>query len=234
MSPSSSLLFPTLSKIFLDLCFPPICAGCQRLGTWLCPDCFSQIEFWFEPITLTLPDQHLDEVWTVAKYQGIWQKIIHSYKFTGIRALGRSLARLTYFMYPHLTADLITAVPLHQRRLLERGFNQSQVLANHFHNLASIPIIDLLSRTEYLTPQASVTSRSERLARIKGNFEIDTVGLIQLSDQANHHPATHQPITSVILIDDVITTGATLNEAAKVLRSLNFSRVIGLTLAHGL
>lgn len=116
-----------------------------------------------------------------------------------------------------LAADVIVPVPLHPRRHRTRGYNQAALLAREVSRLLGVPLLDdALMRTQYRSPQAAASSKEERAAAVRDAFRCG----ILLSGRR------------VLLIDDVCTTGATLNACARALRAADSGAVIGLTLAH--
>ena len=132
----------------------------------------------------------------------------------------RRLGKLTSSPPPLLAFSecLIMPVPLHQKRLRWRGFNQAQALAQHFAANFHLPLItDGLMRNKHTKPQASL-NEAERQHNLAGCFDWQGAKL-----NGQH----------VILIDDVVTTGATLNECARVLKKAGASEVWGLVVAKG-
>ncbi|HEX7017732.1 MAG TPA: ComF family protein [Patescibacteria group bacterium] len=208
-----------IRELFLNLLFPPYCAGCQKLGTYLCPNCYEQIHFFTLPVKIKLDPSYLDHVISVGNYQEPLSSLIHMYKYKGVKAIGPVLARMVYHTTAVPIVDCVTFVPLHKKRLAERDFNQSQLVAAELARLMKVPCQDLLQRTRYTTTQASITDRSQRLVHLQDAFVV--------TEEIDPLP------TNVLLIDDVTTTGTTLNECAKILKAAGVKKVIGLTLAHG-
>ena len=115
-------------------------------------------------------------------------------------------------------AVLIMPVPLHPKRLRERGFNQSLLLARHVSRALHIDL-DFLSlrRVRYTPPQASL-AKSERKQNVRGAFELKNQDAVKG--------------INILLVDDVVTTGNTLNECARILRKGGARKVFGLSLAR--
>lgn len=150
------------------------------------------------------------------------KEIIHQFKYRSHASLAKPLAGLLLSVYQanlkELSADLIIPVPLHKSRERERGFNQAFELARQFSRVARIPLpTELLVRTRPTKVQAGL-SRRERRINLKGAFEVSRSGMIK--DK------------TLLLIDDVFTTGATLNECAKILKEHGARRINVLTLAR--
>jgi ComF family protein len=134
--------------------------------------------------------------------------------------LGTLLAEYQYPEFLFSAFELILSVPLHPRRLRQRGFNQSLLLARRVSRTHSIPLdFTALRRTRHTEPQTQL-SGSERQKNIRGAFEVRRPELI-----AEKH---------ILLIDDVFTTGSTVQECAKVLLRADAKQVDVLTLARAL
>ena len=117
-----------------------------------------------------------------------------------------------------LQTDWLIPVPLHPTRKRERGFNQSGEMARHLSHIVGVPVAQhWLLRTRPTKVQAGLTRR-ERRQNVSGAFA--------LSEQADVHGK------AVLVIDDVFTTGATLNECARILRQSGAARVAVLTVAR--
>ncbi len=134
--------------------------------------------------------------------------IIHRFKYYGCRYLGKNLA--SFISLPReWQADVLIPVPLHSARLKERGYNQSLILAEHIGRKYSIPVkADLLKRIRNTLMQ-SLTSRQERRENVRDAF------------RASKRCAG----MSIILVDDVITTGSTAEECAKALKAAGADKV---------
>ena len=150
------------------------------------------------------------------------KEIIHQFKYSSHPSLAKPLAHLLLSVYQsnpqELSADLIIPVPLHRSRERERGFNQAFELSRQFSRLTRIPLpTRLLVRTRPTKVQAGL-SRRERRINLRGAFEVSRSRVLE--DK------------TVLLIDDVFTTGATLNECAKILKEHGALRINVLTLAR--
>lgn len=213
-------------KIFwifiVDLFFPKFCCGCNKMETYLCASCFNKIDLTSLPVQLKLEPLYLDQLNSLAYYDGVIKKLIHTFKYDHIQDVGQTLAHLLYYSVQFPKIDFITAVPLSVKRKKERGFNQSEVIAIRLAELLQLPYQQFLIRTTFLKAQAEVENREERLQNIKGQFVYtNEVSKKILQDK------------KILIIDDVCTTGSTLNECAKILKAHGARAVLGLTLAHG-
>jgi len=158
----------------------------------------------------------------VAVYAGGLLRAIHDFKYRRQPGLGRGLGRLitdnNYAGIDPEGFDIVIPVPLHVRRLRERGFNQSLLLARTVATACGIPVDFLSLRRVRDTPPQTLMGRKERQANIRGAFAV--VRRDRLRDR------------QVLLIDDVYTTGSTLAECARALLDGGAARVGVLTLAR--
>ncbi len=151
---------------------------------------------------------HFDMTFCGMRYEGKSRDMVHSFKFDGRARLAGILSSvLCVQLYQNEEAhkaDMVLPVPLHRKRLFDRGYNQSYLLACEVGMALSIPVVTgLLVRPKYTMPQSSQT-RAERKENIKNAFSVE-------------RPAEVEGKT-VLLVDDIMTTGATLSEAAKTLK----------------
>ena len=115
---------------------------------------------------------------------------------------------------------LIIPIPLHKARERMRGFNQSYLIARPIGERLNIPVLkDILIKIKKTTPQMELT-REERLQNALGTFSVSDRSRVLIADK------------TIIILDDVKTTGATLEEAARVLRAAGAKRILAITLAH--
>ena len=203
-------------------------------------------------------DFFLDALIVAAKYrENDLSRIVHFYKYNLVRDLHLPLGRVMTkaFLDNDLPLpELIVPVPLHKKRLRWRGFNQSELLADYIsENLTpgmEIPVLnDLLVRKKHTTPQMKVRKYSERKKNIRDAFEVNIKCHPELAcsardsgpnklkkiDSGSETEMTKSNILKnkkIILVDDIATTGATLNECAKVLKSAGAKKVFGIVLAR--
>lgn len=236
------LLAAGLAKI-VDLIMPPICLSCQtRLDGLdaLCPSCWSGISFIRPPICdcLGLPmpfdtggrmvsaaasatPPAYDRARAVASFDGLMRDLVHDLKFRDRHDLRHLLGRWLSETGQDILvgADMIVPVPLGRLRLLQRGFNQSAILAQDVARTAGLPFEPLiLTRTRKTRPQVGLT-RLERLKNVSGAFVVPEVRRQAVAGR------------NVVLIDDVITTGATVGACARALKRAGAARVDVLALA---
>ncbi len=226
-------LFDSLKNAALELLFPPRCAGCGKVGHWLCPDCLQKLrppspgclicgkpgyEGRLCP-ACSRRNHSLEAVITVARFESPLREAIHRLKYSGQEALAAALAGLMACRWREsaFSVDVIIPVPLHPRRFRERGFNQAAVLACCLGSLLRLPVLErALVRTRYTRPQVGL-GVEERAANVKGAFSCSG-GQVWGKD--------------VLLIDDVCTTGATLEACGAALKAAGARKIYGLTLAR--
>jgi len=220
----------------IDLLFPKTCLGCGRPETWLCSACREKIivEFSFycpgcqKPrgelgVCPNCSASYLNGVYLIAPYADkLINRALKAIKYDlakdlTVEVLGQYLAK--YFSHFQLAGDFLLApIPLHRRRFLQRGFNQARLIADLIGQMKNLPITDdLLVRVKYNQPQAQLKHQA-RLENVSGIFRVNNFGLLN---------------KKILLIDDVYTTGATMQEAAKVLKIAGATQVYGLAMARG-
>jgi len=146
------------------------------------------------------------------------RQVIHAFKYDNQRRLAPLLGKHLYHAYQQQNwpATLITAVPLHAERLRERGYNQAALLAQSLADQMNKPCIpDALTKTRHTEPQAQLGAH-ERWLNVAGAYSADPVRVAG---------------KSVIIVDDVVTTGATLRQCATALLAAGAARVWALTVA---
>lgn len=151
----------------------------------------------------------------VFEKEGPFQAIVHALKYSGIQQLGTELGRRlgSALRDEGVHADAVVPVPLHKRKLRERGFNQSLLIARGISGVLGIPVrADLVRRTRWTQTQTAL-SKEERKQNVEDAFECGEADLSGLR---------------IIVVDDVITTGATLEAVANALRA---SKAEGVTAA---
>ena len=229
-----------------DTIFPPQCPACsdilrEQLLDIFCPECRRKIKFIDESICpvcgrpffasaalshicgdCLVRKPHFQVARSMAGFETIIMEAIHQFKYGHKLAVGEALGVLmANFSFPFFDCqgyDLMLPVPLHIKKLRERGFNQSLLLARQLANKWTIPVdFSLLKRQKFTLSQTGL-NKKEREENIRGAFVV--------SDK--------KKVTGkkIILVDDVYTTGATLNECAKTLRKAGAVEVAVLTLAR--
>ncbi|NOY35880.1 MAG: ComF family protein [bacterium] len=206
----------------LSVLYPQKCLGCGLKNEILCRRCVQKIDY------PTLPAS--GNVFAAADYNdGFAKKTIWLLKYRKIKTAAKPLAELLHtriVQRPSLAAALkkgswiIIPVPLSKKRLRERGFNQSELIARNLSDRMSVRMApDVLYKLKDTPSQVSIKDRKERLANLTDSFAAKNTRLVKDKN--------------VILVDDVTTTGATLKEAHKTLRAAGAKKVIALVVARG-
>ena len=238
-------------NLILDLFFPKKCLGCGKAGVYICDSCLDKIEivqnnqcpFCGRPIPATLICQPCQKnyylsrlIWTANYYNPLIQKLIKIFKYHYVKELAgplaqlliKSLAQCGILDFQHTA--LVIPIPLHKRKLRERGFNQTELLAKEVAEHFSLPLeTRILIRTKYTPQQAKTKNHKKRKEALENAFEIDKK-FIKKCVSENQNLLRDK---IVILVDDVFTAGATLSEAAKVLKRAGVKEVWGLVIAKG-
>jgi ComF family protein len=159
-----------------------------------------------------------DEVYSAGEYEGSLRKLIHLFKFDGVQPLARPLGEFMKRTLPRERRfDVIVPMPLHWRRRWQRGFNQSELLAREICRHWHAPVKNAVRRKRATTPQAGLTS-AQRRKNVQGAFA---------ATKATRLDGLH-----VLLVDDVLTTGATASACARALKRAGAARVSLITLAR--
>jgi competence protein ComFC len=221
-----------LSSACLDSLFPKICQHCGEhfkdgLSNILCQSCFDSIQPYQDPVCfhcgITLAprafedsailrcrdcgedDYYLDQVRSLGAYEGPLRIAHHAFKFEGMEGLHREIVGKTMAHVPAVFwegVEALVPVPLSPERKRERGYNPSELLAREISNMTGITLKHLVNKVRSTKPQMSL-SRKERIQNPKGAYQVKNGEIIP---------------TRIVLVDDVYTTGATLEECAKILK----------------
>ena len=216
----------TLSRI-------PVCAGCLARpkpldAEFFCVDCRTPFLNAF-PLDAegrcALCRSGLrgyDAAYCFGSYEGVLRQLIHLYKYACVKTLARPLADLLGRALPRdRYFDAIVPVPLHWRRQWSRGFNQSTLLARILARRSGIPMVPALRRTRFTAVQAGL-SNSSRRQNVVAAFRVRRGGAM----------ARKLAGRRILLIDDVLTTGATAAACASVLKRAGAAGVALLTVAR--
>jgi len=237
------MLSKKLSKIknyLLDLVFPVQCLGCGQGDLYLCARCLESIlliDYFVCPVCrrpsangqtcLNCQSKtRLDGLIYALNYeQPLVRQAIHAIKYSFIQDLMPTVAELLIKVldqsrfHQDFRADVVVPIPLHRQKLAQRGFNQAKLLAEILAQKYSWKIDNkILQRTKSTRSQTGLP-RLRRLTNVKDIFSVKAPESIKNKN--------------IILVDDVCTTGATLEEAAKILKQHGAAKVWAITLARG-
>jgi competence protein ComFC len=218
-----------------DFFFPCVCMGCGKVGGFVCENCSRKMSRILPPLCRRCgrPESSgaycaecwkhkssLDAVRSVFIFEGIVRQAVHEFKYRNVQAVSGCMAGFMsrYFLENGLIGDMLVPVPLHDRRLRQRGYNQSQLLAADLSQQVSVAVNTVLvKRVRNTGPQARSSSVYERRANMENAFEC-TSGAAYGRD--------------IVVIDDVCTSGATLESCASALKKAGAKSVLGFTLAR--
>ena len=225
----------SLSNTIINTLFPITCLGCRTEGAYLCPACFSKLKYIKQQTCLICGKakyngricldhgRALDNVLAAGFYHDpVLSCLIKKYKYYGVKDIAYILTKyLSLFWLKYdfkYRSSLVIPAPLSQKRKRLRGFNQAELLAKQFAAAFNYGIeCDGLIKVKHTKPQAKLKVE-KRLTNLKNCFAWVGPNLTS---------------KNIILIDDVIDTGSTLNECARVLKDNGARKVIGLTIARG-
>ncbi len=169
----------------------------------------------------------IDGVFSSLVYKGVVKKMVYTFKYppylTDLQTLMTDLfyegiIQKEQFYCLLKTPSILVPIPLHTKKFRKRGYNQARLLADGLAKQFGMPVVDCLDRVKETKTQVGLT-KEKRQENIKDAFALK-------GKNASNFP-------QVFLVDDVATSGATLREAAKVLKKAGVEKVWGLTLAHG-
>ncbi len=227
--------------------YPPTCPGCGQplrsdRSEFFCPDCLMTLEFISEPYcpvcgvpyATEIPNPHLcgdclsgihyfDRARSTGSYQGSLRDVLHRFKYGGRTSLARPLAHMLIAPGKHLARlhkiDRIIPVPLHPKRLRQRGFNQASLLARRLGSALKISVdYTSLQRSRWTEPQTGLPRR-QRAANVRGAFSLKSNAKVRGK--------------GILVVDDVLTTGETVNQCVRVLKKDGGAREVAvLTVAR--
>ncbi len=218
-------------EYFLRLLFPQRCIGCDTLlpinsTRYLCRDCQKNLPIlpycrFNNPV-----GENAGEIYSAFDYEGGIRKAIHHLKFNDTPGNAKTLVDLSYpklakYFTGELSReknyDIIVPVPIHIRRRQERGYNQSELLARVLSKRTEIPVCTgILVKRRNTPPQSSLT-RGERYKNLTDAFHVKNTDLVMQK--------------RILLVDDVMTTGSTLEQCGKVLVEAGAARVDAFVIA---
>ncbi len=227
-----------LANNFLNFVFPPVCANCKKPGALICANCLQTIPWLKEPICshcgrvvsrpmsrcsacLRNPLFPVQQVCAATLFATPIPDMIHQMKYNGAFALAEPLANIMVEAWQRwqMPVSLVIGVPLHPDREKKRGYNQSDLLVTHFCKRLNLEDgRHALQRVRNTPPQVGL-NMNDRQSNVSNAFEADRAKVAG---------------KSVLLVDDVCTTGNTLKASAEALLDAGAKRVSGYCLARAL
>jgi len=247
-------IFISIKNFLLDLLFPKFCISCGKEGSYLCQDCFSLIDILerqycpFCPQPKVVIDgktcnfckrsKSLNGLYCAASYNNfIVKKLINQFKYEPyIKELSKPLSFLIIAHFINLNkvenfqdftprffqksgGFILVPIPLHKKKLKKRGFNQASEIAKELSRILKIPFFDNILIKIKQTPAQMELKKEEREKNIKGIFLCQKPETIQRR--------------KILLVDDVFTTGSTMEECAFILKKAGAKEVWGIVVARG-
>ena len=230
-------MIPILNKI-LNIIYPEKCSFCRKVLTheikfnsYVCKTCFNELSF-VDPSIIKLSTRvkkfnanplngsYIDECISSFFHNGLIAKSIWSFKFRNKTSLVKMFSYYMYVSisqtYTNINFDLITYIPMYKKREQQRGYNQAQLLASHLSKLLDVPLVSALTKIVNTAIQHNL-SANLRETNVIGVYKIKNKKIIDGK--------------KILLIDDIITTGHTLNEASKILKKNGAAKVYCATIA---
>ncbi len=238
----------SLAQGLINLLYPPICLICKHrltassVDNVICTGCFRKIKRNLPPFCYRCGRQlkppyitkhfcggclkrqlHFDRAFSPCAYEGVMKELIHHFKYRNRDYLGATLSKIMIefireYDFPIDFLDLIIPVPLTSAKLREREFNQAHILSAHIAAAFNKKALDnTLIRHRHTKTQTDLDPK-ERLENVKESFSLESKESIQG--------------INILLVDDVLTTGATASEATQVLKNAGARIVFVLTLAN--
>lgn len=216
-------------KWIINLLFPPKCIFCSKIldvnkDVFICNDCLGRVPF-MEGSSIKLKSgiNYYDDVICVCEYTGIIKEALLRFKFSNKPSYHITFARLLLDrinkVYDIGMFDMIISVPLHPLKESTRGYNQSYLISGALSRKTGIKEESgLISRIRD-TGSQSLLTRSERLTNVKDAFKVNETSKVEGK--------------AILLVDDVMTTGSTLNECSKTLKQAGAKKVVVAVIASG-
>ena len=224
-----------LQREVIDLFFPRSCVGCGKVGDFICNRCSKKLSRLLPPVCQRCgrPESsgmycracwgthnHIHAIRSVFVFEGTIRRAVHEFKYRNLRSIAACLSQYMadYFVEHELAADVLLPVPMHEMRLKTRGYNQSELLAGQISAMISVPVRgDLIKRVRDDKPQVRTTCAEERWSNMRDAFAC-------VSSEVSGK--------DIIIIDDVCTSGATLEACAAALKLKGANKISGFTLAR--
>lgn len=215
-----------IKKFIFDIFFPKICLICQGEGDYLCQDCLATLEI------LNLHQRHstpnLTDLYFALPYQNInTKRLIQKFKYQPfIKDLAKTLASLIIAHFQlsdneeNFSDFILIPVPLEKKRLKWRGFNQAEEIGKELSKFLNIKLLnDIMVKSKTTPPQVELTDE-ERKENIKGVFRCQKEKEGEILGKR------------ILLVDDVYTTGSTMEECARILKTAGAKEIIGIVVAR--
>lgn len=214
------MFIKNLYTYILDTLFPNHCAVCHKEGFSICPKCLSNI-----PLSERLPE----DIISIYQYKNpTIKRILWNLKYKGRSFVAKDLSQVMsdkiigeledLSIFEDMQNIFLVPLPMSKERLKERGKNHALLLCDAISEKINIQTLDCLIKTKDTKRQALIKNRSKRLSNVKNSMDMkkgfDVKG------------------KNIVLVDDIITTGATIKEAKRVLRNYGARKIFAIVVAH--
>lgn len=231
-------LLSNFFNFILDIILPQTCIGCGYFCTLLCDNCHNQIDYfghhnWLKNKNAEPNSEYnlayLDDVKIATHFVGISKKIVHKFKYESIIGYAEIIAYLIYNSLSINNNDYITFVPLTEYKKNQRGFNQTEEICKCLSKITNIPMLNILQKIKSTQTQMSIKDK-----KLRSRNQDNVFAIRKFKDQKNLDTVKKLlESKKIIIIDDVITTGSTLNQCAKVLKDFGVGEITGVAFASG-
>jgi len=213
-----------IKNLILDVLFPKFCLFCQKEGGYLCQDCKAMLDI--SGFHQKYKTRNLSDLYYPLSYQNKFiQNLIKKFKYEPfIKELALTLSSLIIEHFQmadqkiNFNGFILIPLPLAKKRLKWRGYNQAEEIGKHLAQFFQIPLInDVLIKIKATLPQIEFT-KEKREENMKGAFLVKSPDLVRGR--------------KILLIDDIYTTGATMEECARVLKESGAKEIVGLVIAR--
>ena len=242
----------TYFTMFLDLIYPKLCLGCKKFGRYICTSCISKLpklnsicpvceKASIDGLTHVgcVKKRSLDGLTSIWPYSGVIRKSMISMKYKFAFEIAKDLSAYAesnlydIFTIGKFSNAVLVPIPAHRSRENWRGFNQAKILGETLSKRFKQQYLEILSRTKDTKPQVEL-KKKERLENIKGAFDIHSSCH---SEKSLRHPefssGSQLRGKNFMLIDDVYTSGATMQEACRILKRAGAKTVWAMAVALG-
>lgn len=212
-----------IANIILDLLFPPRCAFCHELienGKRVCDNCRKNISY-TDKLSEKQTFRNITCCVSPFYYEGDVRESLLRYKFGGISLYADIYAEFIAKCVDEngISCDIITWVPLSAKRLRTRGYDQAKLIAEELSKLTGIGCLSLLRKIRNNPAQSGTGTAEKRRANVAGVYSAKNLSYIAGK--------------KILLVDDIVTTGATLSECARVLKANGAAEIYAATVARG-
>lgn len=223
--------FVRLTDKIVNIIYPPKCIFCQQLlridaTLHICSSCYSKLPFTQNSLMTTFQDggqNYCDDAVSVFTYTGMVKESLIRFKFYNKPSYYRTYARLISDKLSRVTDikqyDIVLSVPLHRHKEFSRGYNQAHLISKALSRELHLPERSSILRRYLYTEAQSLLDRQKRNQNVKGAFTVSA------PEKVNGK--------SLLLVDDILTTGSTLEECGRMLKLAGAARVTAVVVATG-